>query len=103
MAKNCFIVIPFRPPLGWYAGRIEDLDMAKKKILVNWLYTKNRAEFFHKEVGDVAYEEPSWRYFNEVLCVIPPPDTICTSRRTKMVYSSSIIEEVERKYTQWKK
>ena len=103
MSKNCFVVVPFRPPSGWYAGRIEDVDVPKKQILVNWLYTTNNVEFAHKEPGDTAYEEPSWRYFSEVLCVIPPPDTICTSRRTKMVYSSTVTEEVERQYAAWKK
>ena len=102
LSENCFVVIPFHPPSGWYAARIEDVDIVKKKILLNWLHTSNQVEFCHKEQGDAGYEPPTWRFMSEVLCAIPPPDTVCTSRRSKMVYSSAIVNEVNEKYSVWK-
>lgn len=101
--KNCFVIIPFRPPSGWYAGRIVDVDTVSKKITLDWLYTTNKVEYNHRLSGDAGYEGFCTEYMNNVLCVIPPPDTICTSRRIKMVIPHEVVVEVDRKYNEWKK
>ena len=83
--------------------RVIDVNVSSRKILLNWLYTNNNVEFTNKEPGDVGYECLAWEYISNVLCVIPPPDTICTTRRMKMVIPSDVIEEINRKYSEWKK
>ena len=57
--NNCFLVIPFRPPSAWYAARVEDIDVALKKVKLDWLYSMNNVKFIHKQPGDKGYERLS--------------------------------------------
>ena len=100
--ENCFVIIPFRPPSKWFAARVVEVNDKDKKIKLDWLHTDNGIDFNHKEPGDRGYEKPSYEYMNNVLCAIPPPDTVCTLRRTKMIIPSDIIAEVNKKYCKWK-
>ena len=70
-----FVVIPFRPPGGWYAARVVEVDLKMKKIKLDWLYSNNKIDFSHKTPGDVGYVKPTDEYMSNILCVIPPPDT----------------------------
>ena len=103
ISNNSFVVIPFRPPNGWYAARVINVDMDSRKVELEWLHTNNGHQFFYKQPGDRGYETRKWEFFNDILCVIPPPDTVCTSRKTKMVMRNTTIGEIDRQYAEWKK
>ena len=39
--EESFVVIPFRPPGGWYAARVVEVDLKMKKIKLDWLEQQN--------------------------------------------------------------
>ena len=49
IAENCFVVIPFRPPLGWFAARVVDVDLQMKRVKLDWLYTSNQCNLPHSD------------------------------------------------------
>ena len=48
LSTNCFVVIPFRPPSGWYAACVVDVDPVAMKLKLDWLFNTNNIEFHHK-------------------------------------------------------
>ena len=101
--ENAFVEIPFAAPAGVHMGRILEVDTRMKKIKVDWLFTTNNKDYYYKSLGDVGYFPPAEIHMARVLCAVPTPSTVCTSRRYKMYFDDATLQDVQERYDRWLK
>ena len=47
--------------------------------------------------GEAGYDKPTWVYTDAILCVIPPPDMVCSSRSVKMYIPEGVVDTVKKR------